>query len=134
MSWFTRRKCAPPSTRNSRLVLEQLEDRVVPAVTAVFGFGVLSVVGDAANNNILVSADSNGNLQVTNNSTAVRIRVLNGQPTRDQTTLVTIFGEGGNDTLTTDKSLNTVDGNGVLVKAPSSALFGGAGNDTLTVL
>jgi Ca2+-binding RTX toxin-like protein len=131
MSFFSRPSAAP-SARRFRPGLEQLEDRALPAVQAVFNSGVLTVLGDAASNNILVSADSAGNLQVTNNGAAEKIRTVTGQATRDQTTLVVIEGGDGNDTLATDKSLNTLV-NGVLAAAPNVTLRGGRGNDTLSV-
>lgn len=48
--------------RHSPVSFEQLEDRLTPATTAVFAFGVLSVYGDAGNNDIVVQS-TNGNLE-----------------------------------------------------------------------
>lgn len=112
--------------------IERLEDRSVPAVTAVFNSGVLTVLGDRAANNIVVSADANGALQVTNNGQAVTIRSLVGQATRENLNLLFIDAGAGNDVVTTDGSLNTlVDGS--LARSPDAVLLGGAGHDVLTV-
>ena len=59
--------------RRAPLALESLEGRLTPATLAFFSAGVLSVYGDSANNNILVSADTVGRLQVTSNGAAVAI-------------------------------------------------------------
>ncbi|WP_205760888.1 beta strand repeat-containing protein [Luteolibacter luteus] len=76
--------------------------------------GIVTLFGDAADNTITLSRNAGGAL------------LSNGVPipgaTVANTTLVRIFGRGGNDTLT------LVESNGVL---PATALFGGAGNDTL---
>jgi hypothetical protein len=51
-----------------------------------------------------------------------RREVNGGTPTVANTTLIQVFGQGGNDTITLDEA------NGAL---PRANLFGGAGNDTL---
>jgi Ca2+-binding RTX toxin-like protein len=133
MGLFSRK--TPPAARRANLLMEQLETRMVPATQAFFAGGVLAVFGDAANNNILVAADNNGNLQVTDNGAAVNIQVFGNTPaTRDQLGLVFVDGGAGDDVITTDKSLNTVDANGKLQFAPSAVLFGGDGNDVITPL
>src|SRR5262249_33835813 len=63
------------SQQKVRVRLEQLDERIVPAVQATFNSGTLLVQGDAANNNIVVKADADGNLQVTEQGQAVSIRV-----------------------------------------------------------
>jgi Ca2+-binding RTX toxin-like protein len=100
--------------------LEQLDERVLPAVTATFlpSAGVLTVFGDAQNNNIVVSRDAAGHILV--NSGAIAIQ--GGSATVANTSLIQIFGQAGNDTLSLDES------NGAL---PAANLFGGDGNDTL---
>jgi Ca2+-binding RTX toxin-like protein len=107
--------------RYAPLSFEQLEDRLTPATTATFFFGVLAVTGDAAANNIVVSANSDGTLRVTDNGAAVAIRSFGGTPTLARTAAVSIAGLGGDDTLTADASLGDV----------SAVLSGGAGNDSL---
>src|ERR1044071_7687907 len=89
------------------------------AVTATFSAGTLSVLGDAANNNITISRDAAGRILV--NGGAVSIR--GGTATVANTSLVQVFGLGGNDTLT----LSEVNG-----ALPRANLFGGSGNDVLT--
>lgn len=127
---------ARPENRSqlSAFGLHLLEDRVTPAVTAVFNTNVLDVVGDGAANTIVVSADAAGNLQVTNDGAPVSIRTVFGSPTRENLLQVTVDGRGGNDTITLAKSLNILDANGKLAAAPSAVLLGGAGNDTLMPL
>ncbi len=119
-------------TRTARMNLQHLEDRWMPAVTAFFNAGILSVLGDSANNNIVVGADAGGNLTVTSDGANVRIRSIAGTPTRGAVTLITIDGGNGNDSLVTDASLNTVV-NGSLVAAPPAILTGGRGDDFLKV-
>jgi len=118
----------------SSLVLEQLEDRATPAVMALFSTGILTVTGDAAANNIVVSADVNGNLQVTNNAQNVQIQSIFGTPNKASLQLINVDAKGGNDMITLDTSLNTLDANGKLAYAPNAVLMGGAGNDFLNPL
>jgi Ca2+-binding RTX toxin-like protein len=103
------------------LQLNELGPRIVPAVTAVFipGQGILSVHGDGAANTITVSRDAAGALFVNGGAVVVR----GGIPTVANTTRISVFGLGGDDTITLD------EGNGALAGAN---LFGGVGNDTLT--
>lgn len=105
------------------LSFEQLETRETPAVTASFSAGVLTVVGDNLSNNIAVSADVSGNV------------LVNGSPvsgaTRASVSQITVDAGRGNDVITLDKSLNTLDANGSLSRSPNSLIFGGKGNDTV---
>ena len=91
------------------------------AVTASFSSGtrVLSVFGDQLDNTIIVSRDAAGNILINGGA----VPVTGDNPTVANTTLIQVFGQGGNDTI----SLN--EANGAL---PAAQLFGGAGNDTLT--
>jgi Ca2+-binding RTX toxin-like protein len=89
------------------------------AVTATFSNGTLSVFGDSLNNNITVSRDAAGKLLVNGGA----ITVAGGTPTVANTSLIQVFGQGGNDTVTISEV------NGAL---PKANLFGGAGNDVLT--
>ncbi len=89
------------------------------AVTASFSGGVLSVNGDALNNNIVVSRDAAGRLLLNGGAVAV----VGGTPTVANTASIRVHGLGGADTI----SLN--EANGAL---PRAFLFGGAGNDVLT--
>ncbi len=121
-------------TRRAELSMEQLETRMVPAVQALFSTGILSVVGDAAANNIVVSSDANGNIQVTNNGQNVQIQSVFGTPNKASLQLISVDGKAGNDMITLDKSLNTLDANGKLAFAPNAVLMGGAGNDFINPL
>jgi Ca2+-binding RTX toxin-like protein len=99
--------------------LEPLAERIAPAVTASFQGGALTVFGDNLNNMITVSRDAAGTLLVNGGA----VRILGGTPTVANTTLIQVFGQAGNDTISLDEA------NGAL---PAANLFGGAGNDTLT--
>ena len=89
------------------------------AVTASFSAGVLTVNGDALNNNITVSRNAAGQILVNGGAVAV----LGGTATVANTTPIQVFGLDGNDTIT----LSEVNG-----ALPKANLFGGAGNDVLT--
>jgi Ca2+-binding RTX toxin-like protein len=95
---------------------EQLGTRITPAVNAFFAHGQLTILGDAADNAVVVSRDAAGNIQV--NGGAVQVPGA----TIANTARVQIFGLAGNDSLSLDET------NGAL---PQAILFGGSGNDTL---
>jgi Ca2+-binding RTX toxin-like protein len=122
--WLGDRKGRHPSRRTRRAIRllgpESLDHRVLPAVTATFlpAAAVLSVFGDATNNNITISRDAAGTLLVNGGAVAVR----GGTATVANTSLIQAFGLSGDDTI----ALN--EANGAL---PAADLFGGAGNDTL---
>jgi Ca2+-binding RTX toxin-like protein len=128
-------------SRFARLSFEQLEDRLTPAATATFAFGVLTVVGDDTANEIVVSANGGGALKVTDGGVDVPIRSLfRSNPLLANTRLVYILGQGGNDSLTVDASLREVpavlvggEGNDALKAAHEgySVLLGGNGDDML---
>jgi Ca2+-binding RTX toxin-like protein len=101
--------------------LEPLESRRLLAVTATFSpqIGLLTVFGDSANNTIDIARNAAGRILVNGGAVAI----IGGTPTVANTSLMQVFGQNGNDTL----SLN--EANGAL---PRANLFGGAGNDTLT--
>ena len=112
-------------SRRVRLVdltgLELLDRRVLPAVTATFSAaqGVLTVIGDAQDNTIVVSRDAAGTILVNGGAVAI----MGGTPTVANTALIQVFGQAGNDTISLDEA------NGAL---PAANLFGGDGNDILT--
>src|SRR5215203_1922461 len=89
------------------------------AVTASFGSATVTVFGDSLNNNITVSRDAAGKLLVNGGA----VVVAGGTPTVANTSLVQVFGQAGNDTIT----LSEVNG-----ALPRANLFGGIDNDTLT--
>jgi Ca2+-binding RTX toxin-like protein len=102
-------------------LLEALDTRVLPAVTAIFSpaSAILSVFGDAANNTITVNRNAAGSILVNGGAVAI----AGGTPTVANTTLIQVFGLNGNDTITLNEA------NGAL---PKANLFGGSGNDTMT--
>lgn len=97
---------------------ERLGDRITPAVNAFFTAGQLTILGDAADNVIVVSRDAASVIKVNGGA----VQVVGGTPTVASTARVQIFGLGGNDALSLDEA------NGAL---PKASMFGGTGNDTL---
>ena len=89
------------------------------AITSSFSKGLLTEFGDAADNTIVTSRDAAGNILVNGGAVAT----LGGKPTVANTTLIQVFGQAGNDTITLNEA------NGAL---PAANLFGGDGNDILT--
>lgn len=89
------------------------------AVVATFSNGQLSVLGDSVDNTLTVSRDAAGRILVNGGAVAV----AGGTPTVANTSLIQVFGQAGNDTIT----LNEASG-----ALPRANLFGGAGNDVLT--
>lgn len=94
-------------------------DFTTQAVTGSFSAGVLSVFGDALDNTVEVSRNAAGQLLV--NGGAVQVR--GGTATVANTSLIQVYGQGGNDVLTLNEA------NGAL---PRANMFGGTGNDTIT--
>ena len=90
-----------------------------PAVSASFILGVLTVVGDAQDNSIVISRDAAGRILVNGGSVVVKF----GNPTVANTRVISVVGGAGSDTLALDEA------NGAL---PRANLFGGTGNDRLT--
>ncbi len=93
----------------------------IQAVTGSFnpGTGLLTVFGDGLNNNIVVSRNAAGNILVNGGA----VSTPGGMPTVANTSLIQVFGQNGNDTITINEA------NGAL---PQANLFGGAGNDVMT--
>jgi Ca2+-binding RTX toxin-like protein len=92
------------------------------AVTSVFASssgGTLTVFGDSLDNGVTLSRDAAGKILVNGGA----VPVVGGTPTVANTSLIQVFGQGGNDTITLNEA------NGAL---PKANLFGGAGNDVLT--
>ncbi len=117
---LSRRGMSKPKARRltRTSAFERLGDRITPAVNAFFGNGQLTILGDAADNAVVVSRDVAGAIQVNGGA----VRVLGGTPTVANTARVQIFGLAGNDSLSLDET------NGAL---PQAILFGGSGNDAL---
>ena len=91
------------------------------AITASFlpASGQLSVFGDSLDNTVTASRNAAGAVLVNGGAVAV----TGGTSTVANTSLIQIFGQGGDDTL----ALSEVNG-----ALPAANLFGGAGNDVLT--
>ncbi|MGH6753051.1 MAG: calcium-binding protein, partial [Bradyrhizobium sp.] len=89
------------------------------AVTSSFSSGILSVFGDSLNNTITTSRDAAGKILVNGGA----VTTLGGTPTVANTSLIQIFGQSGNDTISLSET------NGAL---PAANLFGGDGNDIIT--
>jgi Ca2+-binding RTX toxin-like protein len=89
------------------------------ATKASFSAGILSVFGDSLDNTITESRDAAGNI-LTNGGAVIPV---GGNPTVANTSLIQVFGQGGNGIITLNEA------NGAL---PAANLFGGNGNDTLT--
>jgi hypothetical protein len=88
------------------------------AITARFlAKSQLSVLGDAQDNTLTISRNAAGSILVNGGA----VPVLGGEPTVANTSLIQVFGQSGNDTITLNEA------NGAL---PAARLFGGAGNDT----
>lgn len=168
LSWISRlfNKKSLPISRSSRKLpssrrfvpnLECLDARILPSVTASFApdTGILSVLGDAQNNTIIVSRDAGGHILVNGGNVAIQ----GGTATVANTTLIKMDGQDGNDILSLDETngalpvANIMGGNGndiltggsandllfgqdgndtLFGKGGNDQLFGGAGNDTLT--
>ena len=81
------------------------------AVTSTFNAGVLSVFGDCLNNNIAVSRNAAGQILVNGGA----VTVAGGTPTVANTSLIQVFGLGGNDVITLSET------NGALPRPTCSA-------------
>src|SRR5215217_1393375 len=89
------------------------------AVRASFSAGKLTVFGDELDNTITESRNAAGTILINGGAVAV----TGGTPTVANTSMTTIFGQGGNDTITLNEA------NGAL---PAAQIFGGNGNDVIT--
>ncbi len=89
------------------------------ATTASFASGVLTVIGDNADNNIEISRNAAGTILVNGGA----VPVNGGPATVGNTTVIQVFGLGGNDVITMNEASGAL---------PRSVLFGGFGNDTVT--
>src|SRR5206468_2461050 len=100
---LSRRRPARKSLWEGRFVpsFEPLADRITPAITASFvpNSGILTVFGDALDNTITLSRNAAGNLFV--NGGAVPIQ--GGAATVANTSLLQVFGLGGNDKIALDE-------------------------------
>lgn len=83
------------------------------------GLGLLLNTSDELDNNIVISRNAAGQILVNGGAVAVQ----GGTPTVANTSLIQVFGLGGNDVITLNEA------NGAL---PRANIFGGAGNDVIT--
>src|SRR5262252_3438366 len=101
--WSTRRssKRAAPRLR-SGFEIEPMEGRVLMSVGAVFSeaAGVLTVLGDSQDNNIVISREASGNILINGGAVAI----TGGKATIANTTLIQAFGQAGNDTIKIDEA------------------------------
>src|ERR1700745_4096922 len=99
------------------------------ATTALFsqGSGVLSVFGDAIDNTIVASRDAAGNILINGGA----VTIIGDRPTVANTTLIQMFGQGGNDTIRFEEAIGGAGNDTLPGGSGNDLLFGGAGNDTL---
>ncbi|MBR1274731.1 calcium-binding protein [Bradyrhizobium sp. AUGA SZCCT0283] len=81
--------------------------------------GILTTFGDSLDNTLTISRNAAGELLVNNGAVAI----VGGTPTVANTSLIQVFGQGGDDVITLNESQGAL---------PRANLFGGAGNDTIT--
>lgn len=85
---------------------------------ATFASGVLSVFGDASTDTLTIARDAAGRLLINGGAVAIS----GGTATVANTSLLQVFGQGGDDVLTLDETQGAL---------PSANMFGGSGNDRL---
>jgi Ca2+-binding RTX toxin-like protein len=91
-----------------------------PPIVATFSAvsGMVAILGNSLDNQIIVSRDAAGKILVNGGA----VPFTGGTPTVANTTVIQVFGLGGNDLI----SLNETTG-----ALPRAILFGGDGNDTI---
>src|SRR6187402_3178629 len=103
MMWtkWTRHGLGQKRQERSRLQLETLDERIVPAITATFSpaDALLTVTGDGFSNTILVSRDAAGQIQINKGA----VVSTGGTPSIVNTALIRVVGNAGNDTITFDE-------------------------------
>jgi Ca2+-binding RTX toxin-like protein len=81
--------------------------------------GFLTTFGDSLDNTLTIGRNAAGQLLVNNGA----VPIVGGTPTVANTSLIQVFGQGGDDVITLNESQGAL---------PRANLFGGAGNDTIT--
>jgi Ca2+-binding RTX toxin-like protein len=137
--WSDRRSSVRTVQRaRSAFAIEPMESRLLLSVSAVFSpvTDVLMVLGDNQNNAIELSRDEGGNILINDGT----VPIIGGTPTVDNTSLIQVAGQAGDDSITVDEingalpRVNFFGGSGDDLLASGSGddlLFGQAGNDTL---
>ncbi|MDQ5852455.1 MAG: hypothetical protein M3380_10380, partial [Chloroflexota bacterium] len=94
----------------------------IATITAVFdpSMGILTVKGDDKHNTVVVGRDTAGAILVNSGT----VPITGAMPTVDNTRLVEVYGEGGNDTIGLDETSGPL---------PGGRMSGGKGNDTVAV-
>lgn len=114
------------SSPRTRLQLTSLEDRSVPAVTAVFAGGVLTITGDAAANDISVQLVS-GKVKAFDGTTDL---LPAATITPAALTGIVVNAGDGNDTVDVFETI--VDPATINGGTGDDQLYGGKGNDSIT--
>jgi Ca2+-binding RTX toxin-like protein len=108
---------SPLSFRRAKLQINALEDRTVPAVTAAFATGALTVTGDAVANNISVQVSGTA-IKVFDG--AAEVTITGGPVTTGTLKSIVVNADDGSDTVLIDAP----------IKVPTT-LNGGLGDDLL---
>jgi Ca2+-binding RTX toxin-like protein len=96
-----------------------IQDVTIQSVTGTFSSGILTTFGDSLDNALQISRNAAGQILINGGA----VSVVGGTATVANTSLIQVFGQAGDDTITLNEA------NGAL---PRANLFGGAGNDTIT--
>ena len=129
LRYFRQKRCQSSAAKEVRhrrpritrqVGIERLENRNLLAVTASFSpnSGLLSVLGDAFDNNIEISRADDGRILVNDSEVAI----VGGTPTVNNTNIILAVGVDGDDNIVFNEA------NGAL---PGAFLLGGSGNDVL---
>jgi Ca2+-binding RTX toxin-like protein len=89
------------------------------ALIGNFSSGILTVAGDSLDNSITLSRNGAGTLLANGGA----VTILGGTPTVANTSLIRVFGLGGNDILTLNETFGAL---------PKAEIYGGGGNDIIT--
>ena len=96
-------------------------------ISAFFGLGVLTVVGDGLNNNIVISRDAAGTILVNGGA----VTVIGGRPTVANTRTMSVLGGAGDDVLRLDEVNGALPPANLIGGTENDTLIGGSGADTL---
>lgn len=110
--------------------LERLSEKIIPAVTASFSGGILTITGDSAANRIILEIDADGDILLNDDSVA-------GDPTVFNTDNISVRAGGGKDFIQIDQRNGTF-GPGLTAETTGESeiefvIDGGGGMDALQV-